>query len=425
MAGTGAENAVTRRAPPSGSLVTPPTGTDVDASELLDLDTSFGLSAFGSEQPRDAVETAPVPEPDRRFGHIEVKAPAHPVAPAPGRPVDAGAAAADVPAVHAPASHPTLTPAAGTHEAFEADYLSPFDEGTDAPPARLSSAAAASSRRLPWVLPATAALVVLTLLTGTAWLLWRPAPWLLWRPAPAVTSGELTINSTPDGARVIIGGKDRGTTPLSLKLEPGRYNIELRADDDRHMVPVQVNAGATTAQHVFLRKPAPPPVGTLRVVSEPPSATVVIDGRHRGTTPAQITNLPVGGHEVVVRGTGGRTARQRVQVSPGVTTTVRVPLPAPAPPQSTGGWLSISAPTELQVFEGDRLVGTTRVNPLMLPTGTHTLRLSSEAAGVDLTRVVSVERGKTARLQITDTARDAKRERRPMGECVNRWAGGR
>ena len=104
---------------------------------------------------------------------------------------------------------------------------------------------------------------------------------------------------------------------------------------------------------------------------------------------------------MVVRGTGGRTVRQRVQVSPGVTTTVMVPLPAPAPPQSTGGWLSITAPTELQVFEGDRLVGTTRVNPLMLPTGTHTLRLSSEAAGVDLTRVVSVERGKTARLQIT------------------------
>ena len=84
-------------------------------------------------------------------------------------------------------------------------------------------------------------------------------------------------------------------------------------------------------------------------------------------------------------GTGG-SVRQRVQVSPGATTTVMVPLPRRAPPQSTGGWLSITAPTELQVFEGDRLLGTTRVNPLMLPTGTHTLRLSSESAGVDLTR---------------------------------------
>ena len=63
--------------------------------------------------------------------------------------------------------------------------------------------------------------------------------------------------------------------------------------------------------------------------------------------------------------------------------------------------MSIAAPTELQVFEGDRLLGTTRVNPLMLPTGRHTLRLSSEAAGVDLTRQVTIDQGKTARLHIT------------------------
>jgi PEGA domain len=137
----------------------------------------------------------------------------------------------------------------------------------------------------------------------------------------------------------------------------------------------------------------------LRVVSEPSAASVAVNGRRRGTTPAQITDLPAGSHEVTVSGTGG-TVRQRVQVSPGATTTVMVPLPAAAPPQSTGGWLSITAPTELQVFEGDRLLGTTRVNPLMLPTGTHTLRLSSESAGVNLTRVVSIARGRTARLEV-------------------------
>jgi len=141
-------------------------------------------------------------------------------------------------------------------------------------------------------------------------------------------------------------------------------------------------------------------VGTLRVVSEPTSAAVAVNGRRRGKTPAQITNLPAGSHEVTVTGTGG-TVHQRVQVSPGATTTVMVPLPAAPPPQSTGGWLSITAPTELQVFEGDRLLGTTRVDPLMLPTGTHTLRLSSASAGVDLTRVVKIARGRTVRLQVS------------------------
>jgi hypothetical protein len=288
-----------------------------------------------------------------------------------------------------------------TGEVFDADDLARFAERTaihqplrpSTVPPNANVAPPATPRPRRWVLPATAALIVLVLLAAAVWVLLR-------RPTPPVTSGALTINSTPDGARVIIGGKDRGVTPLSLTLDPGPYDIELRAGDERHMVPVQVNAGSTTAQHVFLRKDAPPPVGTLRVVSEPPSAAVEVNGRRKGTTPAQITDLPAGAHEVKVTGTSG-TVRQRVQVSPGATTTVMVPLAAAVPPQSSGGWLSITAPTELQVFEGERLLGTTRVNALMLPAGTHTLRLSSESAGVDLTRVVSIERGRTARLQIT------------------------
>ena len=99
----------------------------------------------------------------------------------------------------------------------------------------------------------------------------------------------------------------------------------------------------------------------------------------------------------MVTGTSG-SVRQRVNVDAAATTTVMVPLPRPEPSQSTGGWLSITAPLELQVFEGGRLLGTTMVNPLMLPTGTHNLRLTDDAAGVDITRSVRIERGQTARL---------------------------
>ncbi len=412
-----------RQASDAGIPEVPPDGTDVDTSEVLDLDTSLGLSAFGSEEGGDRITAAPdrdiprrpVPEESRR------PSPALPVAPSTRWRAETVAPAADetpvhepltgsphvpTPFPHTPVAYSTISPSLGlarlsTDDESDPDDLSSFTD-RDAAQLPLRPAAAprvqftpaASQRQRPWVLPATAGLVVVVLLlAGTTWLLRRPS-------AAAPTSGELTINSTPDGARVIIGGKDRGSTPLSMTLEPGPYEVELRTGDERHMVPVQVKAGSTTAQHVFLTKTAPAPVGTLRVVSEPASAVVTVNGRPRGKTPAQIANLPAGSHEVTVTGTGG-TVRQRVQVSPGATTTVLVPLPAAAPPQSTGGWLSITAPTELQVFEADRLLGTTRVNPLMLPTGTHTLRLSSESAGVDLTRVVSIERGRTARLQVT------------------------
>jgi hypothetical protein len=90
-----------------------------------------------------------------------------------------------------------------------------------------------------------------------------------------------------------------------------------------------------------------------------------------------------------------------VRVDADATTTVMVPLPRRPVPQITGGYLSIAAPTELQVFEGDRLLGTTRVNPLMLPTGLHELRVTNEAAGIDITRRVTIEQGRTARWQVT------------------------
>ena len=89
-----------RRAPRSGSLVTPPADTEVDASEVLDLDTSFGLSAFGSEQPGNAVTTTPAPEPARPLvsDNVQEGSPAHPVPPTPSRRMDI---AAHEPAVHA------------------------------------------------------------------------------------------------------------------------------------------------------------------------------------------------------------------------------------------------------------------------------------------------------------------------------------
>ena len=54
------------RRPASGIPELPPDGTDVDASELLDLDTSFGLSAFGSEEPGDRITAAPERDIPRR-----------------------------------------------------------------------------------------------------------------------------------------------------------------------------------------------------------------------------------------------------------------------------------------------------------------------------------------------------------------------
>jgi serine/threonine-protein kinase len=135
------------------------------------------------------------------------------------------------------------------------------------------------------------------------------------------------------------------------------------------------------------------------VTSDPPRATVVVDGSKRGTTPLVVTDLQPGLHDIVVTGTTGRV-RQRVAVEADTMTTVMVPLPKRGAGQHAGGWVTVRAPLELRIFEDDRLVGTTAMSRLMLPTGRHTLRLTNGAAGVDITREVSIGSGQTAILDV-------------------------
>jgi PEGA domain-containing protein len=219
--------------------------------------------------------------------------------------------------------------------------------------------------------------------------------------APAAT-GELTVESTPAGASVLIEGKDRGRTPVSLTLPPGSYEVELRRGMERYVVPARVTAGAMSAQHVVLRAGGAPSRGQLRVTSDPPSATVAVDGRLRGRTPMLVTDLPTGQHEVVVTGPAG-PVKKRIQVDADTTTLLSVPLArgarAPAP-AAVGGWVAVRSPVELQVYEGERLLGTTSVDRLMLTTGTHTLRFVNQAAEVNVSRRITIEPGKTARVEV-------------------------
>ena len=52
---------------------------------------------------------------------------------------------------------------------------------------------------------------------------------ILPRPAQvAVASASLAITSTPTGATIIIGGRERGRTPATLALPPGEHRVTLR-----------------------------------------------------------------------------------------------------------------------------------------------------------------------------------------------------
>ncbi len=78
-------------------------------------------------------------------------------------------------------------------------------------------------------------------------------------PAPRTFVGDLSISSTPSGARVSINGRAAGVTPLVLNERPaGSVAIQISSDGfERWSASVQVRAGQMTNVAATLRRSGP------------------------------------------------------------------------------------------------------------------------------------------------------------------------
>jgi hypothetical protein len=153
------------------------------------------------------------------------------------------------------------------------------------------------------------------------------------RQARADEPGMLYLKTDPPGATVTVGGAERGETPLLVRgLGPGEWKVELRLPG---YVPatrrVAVRSGEIAKMDVSLEIDAGRTTGVLYVLSDPPGATVVMDGVERGVTPLLLEDLPVGEREFVVRLAGHRSLERRAEVRAGEVTRVDLRLDALEP----------------------------------------------------------------------------------------------
>ena len=130
------------------------------------------------------------------------------------------------------------------------------------PPARSAPAPSGrggnlTSSLVRWVLRAAAsAALVLLALAGAFYLketlashrsAVEPAPPTAPAPTPTPTTGGLTVKSAPPGALVVLDGRERGVTPLSLTdLAPGEHSLQLQSPQGTSRRSVTVIAGSTT-----------------------------------------------------------------------------------------------------------------------------------------------------------------------------------
>jgi hypothetical protein len=196
---------------------------------------------------------------------------------------------------------------------------------------------------------------------------------------PEASTGALRVTSTPDGAEVVIDGRVRGRTPLTLDgLAVGRRTVQVRSESGTVSATAAVVAGETVTLDVpifagWVHVHAPvdltvsvngtrvgssldgqillsPGTHRIEVVSEAlgfrdtfnatvepgkvrnvtvtlPSVPlmvtdedgteVLVDGESRGTLPDPAITIPLGTHEIVLRRPDGSERRRTLMVRVG------------------------------------------------------------------------------------------------------------
>lgn len=146
-------------------------------------------------------------------------------------------------------------------------------------------------------------------------------------PSKAQKQAQLSVTSSPSGARVIINHKSYGNTPLHLELDPGKVTVSLsKSGYQDYRQTVTLTSGKTRKVAANLQRqssnptpptpptpPAPPqpPIsgsGSVRIDSNPRGAAVIFDGHKAGITPVVVPNVSgQGTHSITVTLPGYKT----------------------------------------------------------------------------------------------------------------------
>jgi hypothetical protein len=163
-----------------------------------------------------------------------------------------------------------------------------------------------------------------------------------WNAPPPVTATEVRFETPAPGASVMVNGQAAGVTPLQLKIGPEVRSISVAS---------------------------PPPAAPT------PDLTI-------GSTGQQ--NPPA---------VSGRAAAPAARPS-------NAPAAAEPPPQRSGG-IRFSSPIEVEVFEGDKRLGSSATGIVSAPVGRHELELVNSALGYRTRQVVEVRDGRVVPLVVS------------------------
>jgi len=138
-------------------------------------------------------------------------------------------------------------------------------------------------------------------------------------PTPVVSTGDLSVESSPEGAQLQIDGRADASwvTPFSLSgLAPGTHTVVVSKSgfgQESHTVEVTAGSKASLSIHLVALN------ATMSVSSDPAGASIFVDGKDSGkVTPAQVA-IEKGAHTILVRKAGYLDETTSASGAPGQT----------------------------------------------------------------------------------------------------------
>ena len=126
---------------------------------------------------------------------------------------------------------------------------------------------------------------------------------------------QLSVQSQPPGASLLINGRLAGSTPLALERLPvGDYGIRLEKEGCEP-VTLKVVLGREGAS--LNQKLSALPTGSLVVDVKPDGSEVLLDGEFIGQTPLKLEKLAVGTYDLLIRKTNFYPYATRVEIQAG------------------------------------------------------------------------------------------------------------
>ena len=182
---------------------------------------------------------------------------------------------------------------------------------------------------------------------------------------------SVNIKSKPTGAIVIVDGKEVGNTPVDVSdIKPGKHLVEIKMDRCKNWSEsIEINAGKDNNITAVLQQL----VGLVKINSEPSNATILIDGKEAGNTPAVFNDIKPGKHLVEVKMEDYETWSNKVKVEIGKDVDLTAMLQLKA-----GSFTMISEPTDATVYIDDQKIGTTPLTLDAPSPGKHSIETRME-----------------------------------------------